>query len=101
MTRSPAGLPSSLRLWRQGRGHRQGAFDVFLFIEVYDAAFQVGFCPAVRRRSGERHIVPCAAGLFIEGDMSREGKQHGGGEILRNFMFCERANKQGRQIALG
>ena len=87
-------------LWRDGRGHRQGAFDVFLFIEVDYAAFQAGFCPAVRRRSRERHIVPCAADLFIEGDMSCEGKQHGGGEVLRNFMLGKRADKQGRQIAL-
>jgi hypothetical protein len=41
------------------------------------------------------------ADLFIEGDMPRKGKQYGGGEVLRNFMFCEGTDEQGRQIPLG
>jgi hypothetical protein len=35
-------------LRREGRGHRQGPLDIFLLIEVHDAAFQIGFRPAIR-----------------------------------------------------
>ena len=33
--------------------------------------------------------------------MAREGKEHGGREVLSNLMFRERADQEGRQVALG